>query len=175
MNKAAKILTAAGIAVFAASVIVIIVTFSLGGSAANGLVFEKTVTAQITDTRVIEHTKSEKKKGGTGYTETVLSRSYEVTFSVLEDGNSRTEWQSVPKSLYDEYAAFEKNKDMEFNLYRNMDGGAFLSLNGIDGATEEYQSGGQVTDDMGITLIVSMVTAFFGLAVMAIGSELKKH
>lgn len=172
--KAANVLLIIGLAMFAAGVGIIVYNMSAAKGEENSLTFERTVTARITDCRVTEHTRSHKKSGGTGYYTTVVSRDYTVDFLVTTDGGTYEDSQDVPKDIYDSYSAMERNRDMEWKLYRNPDGSAFLSQQELPAAQEEYRGTGYVTHDMGIRMIIGMVTAFIGWGFMAGGANSRR-
>ncbi|MDE6747195.1 MAG: hypothetical protein K2J72_11280, partial [Oscillospiraceae bacterium] len=72
-----------------------------------------------------------------------------------------------------EYEQFEKNKDMEFNLYRNGDGVAFLSFKDIEGATEDYQSV-HVTKNIAVRMIAGLIAAAVGWVLLMNGGKMRK-
>ncbi len=167
--KKHKILLIIGIIIFAIGVGVIVWGFHAAGGEENSLIFEKKVTAQITDTRVSESTVGRKKKNGSGYSAGHKTYTYHVEFLVSDGENSYTESQIVTKSIYDEYSSLEKNKDMEFNLYRNPDGSAYLSLKELSAAAEEYRDSGRITADIAVQMIIGMVIAAVGWILLAGG------
>lgn len=175
MNKF-KIVLIIGLAVFAAGIAVIAAGFSAGDGEENSLAFEKTVTASIANTRVGESTVGrKKKKNGTGHTVGHTMYTYYVEFLVTDGGSTYTEEQAVPQSLYNEYCAIEKNKDMEFNMYVNSDGAHFLSLKDLAGATEEYRTE-HVTKAIAVQMISGLIAAAVGWVLITVGANgRKKH
>lgn len=171
MRKAAVIVMVIGALLIAGGIAVIFICFSQANSDENALVFDKKVTAQITNTRVTESKVGQhKNKNATGYTGGHTEYHYYV--EITADGISKE--QSVSKSLYDEYSALEKNVDMEFYLYRNPDGSSFFSLKDLEVATAEYRSGGHITKNIAVRMIAAMVAAFVGIGTLQFGGWLKK-
>ena len=138
MKKAAIALLVTGLIFLAGGIFVIYTGFASQQSDGNSLVFEKTVTARISDVRIVEPSLSKNSNSKSGYTYVNESRC-EIELIVTDGEDTHNEIQFVPKSLYEEYSALEKNKDMEFNLYRNGDGADFLSFKDLEGATADYQ------------------------------------
>ena len=79
----------------------------------------------------------------------------------------------VSAMLYKEYEQLEKNKDMEFNLYRNGDGVAYLSMKDLEGATEDYQSM-QVTKNIAVRMIAGLIAAAVGWVLLMNGTKMRK-
>ena len=163
-----------GFIIFAAGAGIIIYYMSAADGENNSLTFEGKVQAQITDQKIIERTKNRKKKGGAGYYTIAEGRDYVIEFLVTIGSGTYEERQDVSKSVYDKYSVLEKNKDMEWNLYRNPDGASFLSMEDLEGARTEYHDVGYVTEDMAIRMIAGMVTAFIGWGVMIGGANARK-
>lgn len=172
MKKTWLVVTIIGLVLFVGGVGVIIFSFSQAGSEENSLAFDRKVTAQITNTRIAESsTGHRKKKNGTGYTDGHTTYTYYVEF-LVSDGGYTVE-NAVSASEYEEYKQLEKNKDMDFNVYRNPDGAEFLSLKDLEGATAEYRSGGHVTKDIAIRMIASIAAAVIGFGVLGTGLKMK--
>lgn len=172
MKKAAIVLIVIGAIFFVAGVFVIYTGFASQNSEENSIVFEKNITAQISDVRLIEPSLNKKSNSQSGYTYVNESRC-EVELIVTDGENTHTEVQFVPKSLYEEYSAFEKNKDMEFKLYRNGDGADFLSLKDIEGATADYQEV-FVTKDIAVRMIAGLIAAAVGFVLFTNGDKMRK-
>lgn len=171
MKKAAVIVIIIGALLIVGGIAVILIGFAQAKSDQNALEFDRKVTAQITNTRVTESKVGQhKNKNATGYTGGHTEYHYYV--EITADGISRE--QAVPKDLYDEYSALEKNVDMEFYLYRNPDGSSYFSLKEIGGATEDYQGAGNITMDIAVRMIAAMLAAFIGIPVLQYGMSLKK-
>lgn len=173
MKKAAIVLIVIGIIFFAAGVFLIYTGFASQNSVENSLVFEKTVQARITDTRVGESVVGRHRKKGGGYTGGHTEYTYYVEFLVSDGDEAYTKEQSVPKSLYDEYVQLEKNKDMEFNIYVNPDGADFLSLKDIEGATADYQEI-FVTKNIAVRMIAGLIAAAAGWVLLTSGVNMRK-
>lgn len=172
MKKSATVLIIIGFILFAAGVFVIYTGFVSQKSEENGLVFEKKVTAQITDMRVVKSTVGEHNGPG-NHKQGTTTYHYKIDLLVTEDGSTYTDTQNVPKYIYEEYSAFEKNNDMEFNMYRNADGIAYFSFKDIEGATEDYQEI-QVTKDIAVRMIAGLLTAALGMILMSSGDKLRQ-
>ncbi len=172
MKKAAIVLIVIGAIFFVAGVFVIYTGFASQNSEENSIAFEKNITAQISDVRIIEPSLNKKSNSRSGYTYVNESRC-EVELIVTDGENTHTEVQFVPKSLYEEYSAFEKNKDMEFKLYRNGDGADFLSLKDIEGATADYQEV-FVTKDIAVRMIAGLIAAAVGFVLFTNGDKMRK-
>lgn len=171
MKKAAVIVMVIGALLIVGGIAVILIGFAQANSDQNALVFERNVTAQITNTRVVESKVGQRKnKNATGYTGGHTEYHYYV--KITADGISKE--QAVSKSLYDEYSTLEKNVDMEFYLYRNPDGSSYFSLKDLEGATEDYQSAGNITMDIAVRMIAAMLAAFIGIPILQYGLSLKK-
>ena len=97
----------------------------------------------------------------------------EVELIVTDGEDTHSEVQFVPKSLYEEYSAFEKNKDMEFKLYRNGDGADFLSLKDIEGATADYQEI-YVSKNIAVRMIAGLIAAAVGFVLFTNGDKMRK-
>lgn len=174
MNKF-KIILIIGIAVFAAGIAVIAAGFSAGDGEENSLTFVRSVSAEITNTRVGESRVGQsKKKNGTGYTTGHVTYTYYVEFLVTDGGVTYTEEQAVPQGLYNEYCALEKNRSMEFNLYFNADGAHFLSRKDLEGALEEYRQVGYVSQAIGVQMIGGLIAAAVGWVLISIGINGRK-
>lgn len=173
MKKTAIVLIVIGFILFAAGVFVIYTGFQSQKSAENSLVFEKMVTAQVTGMKAVEPELRKNSNSMSGY-DYVNERRYEVEFDVTDGSDKYSLIQSVPESIYDEYSSsLEKNIDIEFSLYRNGDGAAYLSLKDINGATEDYQSV-QVTKEIAVRMIVGLLTAAVGFVLLTNGDKLRK-
>ena len=157
---------------FVAGIFAIYTGFASQNSEGNSLVFEKNITAQIVDVRMIDSHLKKNLNSKSGYTFVNESRC-EVEFIIKDGENTRTEVKFVPKSLYDEYSAFEKNKDMEFKLYRNGDGADFLSLKDIEGATADYQEI-YVSKNIAVKMIAGLVAAAVGWVLFMNGDKMRK-
>ena len=165
MKKASIVLIVIGVIFFAAGVFLIYMGFVSRNSGENSLVFEKTVQARITDMRTVKTGVGDfRTKGGRSYADKNVTYNYYVEFFVSDGGGYSME-NVVSAMLYKEYEQLEKNKDMEFNLYRNGDGIAFLSLKDIEGATEDYQSV-QVTKNIAVRMIAGLIAAAVGFVLM---------
>lgn len=173
MKKAAIVLIVIGLIFFVAGIFLIYTGFASQNSGENSLVFEKTVQARITDTRVGESVVGRHKKKGGGYTGGHTEYTYYVEFLVSDGGEAYTKEQSVPKSLYDEYGQLEKNKDMEFNIYVNPDGADFLSLKDIEDATADYQEI-HITKNIAVRMIAGLIAAAAGMLLLSIADMLHK-
>ena len=171
--KKAAIVIVIGLILFAAGVFAIYTGFASQDSGENSLVFEKNITAQIADVRMVEPTLKKNSNSRSGYTYVNESRC-EVELIVTDGEDTRTEVQFVPKSLYDEYSAFEKNKDMEFKLYRNGDGADFLSLKDIEGATADYQEI-YVSKNIAVRMIAGLIAAAVGWVLLMNGGKMRKR
>lgn len=170
--KKAAIVIIIGLVLFAAGVFAIYTGFISQNSEENSLVFEKKVTAQITDMRIVESgVGSFRTKGGKSYANESVTYNYYVEFFVSDGGYSME--NVVSAMLYKEYEQLEKNKDMEFNLYRNGDGVAFLSFKDIEGATEDYRSV-QVTKNIAVRMIAGLIAAAVGFVLMTNGDKMRK-
>ena len=172
MKKAAIVLMVIGAIFFVAGIFAIYTGFASQNSEENSIVFEKNITAQIVDVRMINPYLKKNLNSKSGYTYVNESRC-EVEFIIKDGGNTRTEVKFVPKSLYEEYSAFEKNKDMEFKLYRNEDGADFLSLKDIEGATADYQEI-YVSKNIAVRMIAGLITAAVGMIMLNIADKLHK-
>lgn len=172
--KKAAVLIIIGAIFFAAGVFAIYTGFASQSSGENSLVFEKKVTAQITDMRTAESTVGRKKENGTGSDALHTTYTYYVDLLVSDGGNTYAEEQTVSESVYKEYSSLEKNKDMEFNLYRNGDGAAYFSLKDIDGATADYQSV-QVTKNIAVRMIAGLIAAAVGWVLLMNGLKTRKN
>ena len=173
MKKASAVLIIIGIIFFAAGVFAIYTGFASQQSAENALVFEKSVTAQITDMRTVKSgVGSFRTKGGRSYANESVTYNYYVEFFV-SDGDGYSMENIVSAMVYNEYEQLEKNKDMEFNLYRNGDGAAYLSLKDLEGAAEDYQST-QVTKNIAVRMIAGLITAALGVIMLNIAGKLHK-
>ncbi|MCM1024704.1 MAG: hypothetical protein NC395_11710 [Prevotella sp.] len=168
MSKS-KILLTVGLIVFAVGVGTIVLGFRTAGGEENSLTYEKTVAARITNTRVAESRVGGQDMDGKGHSIGSVDRTYYVEFLVTDGETSYTKEQAVTKSIYDEYGALEKNTDMEFKLYRNPDGSAYLSLNDVSAATEEYRNGGQVTKEIAVQMLIGMAVAAVGWVLLSNG------
>ncbi|MDE5859376.1 MAG: hypothetical protein K2H23_03170 [Oscillospiraceae bacterium] len=172
MKKAAIVLMVIGAIFFVVGIFAIYTGFASQNSEENSIVFEKNITAQIVDVRMINPYLKKNLNSKSGYTYVNESRC-EVEFIIKDGENTRTEVKFVPKSLYDEYSAFEKNKDMEFKLYRNEDGADFLSLKDIEGATADYQEI-YVSKNIAVRMIAGLITAAIGWALFMNGDKMRK-
>ena len=172
MKKAATALLVIGVIFFVAGIFVIYTGFASQNSGENSLVFEKNITAQIADVRMVEPTLKKNLNSKSGYTYVNESRC-EVEFIIKDGENTRTEVKFVPKSLYEEYSAFEKNKDMEFKLYRNGDGADFLSLKDIEGAAADYQEI-YVSKNIAVRMTAGIIAAAVGMIMLNIADKLHK-
>lgn len=172
MKKTAIILMVIGLIFFAGGIFLIYTGFASQNSEENSLVFEKNVTAQISDVRLIEPSLNKKSNSQSGYTYVNESRC-EIELIVTNGEDTHTEVQFVPKSLYEEYSALEKNKDMEFKLYRNEDGADFLSLKDIEGAAADYQEI-YVSKNIAVRMIAGLITAAVGMIMLNIADKLHK-
>ena len=172
MKKTSTALLVIGAIFFIAGIFVIYTGFASQNSEGNSLVFEKNITAQIVDVRMVEPTLKKNSNSQSGYTYVNESRC-EVELIVTDGEDKRTEVQFVPKSLYDEYSAFEKNKDMEFKLYRNGDGADFLSLKDIEGANADYQEI-YVSKNIAVRMIAGLIAAAVGFVLFTNGDKMKK-
>ncbi|MCM1328904.1 MAG: hypothetical protein NC253_05620 [Ruminococcus sp.] len=170
MNKH-KILLIVGLLILAAGVGAIALGFQTAGGEENSLTYEKTVTARITNTRAAESRVGGQDMDGRGHSIGSVDRTYYVEFLVTDGDNSYTEEQAVPKSVYDEYSALEKNTDMEFKLYRNPDGSAYLSLNSVSAAAEEYRDSGQVTGAIALQMLIGLAVAAVGWVLLSRGLD----
>ena len=176
MKKAALTVSIIGLILFAVGFIVIVVTFSQTDSEENSLEFDKKVTAQITNTRMIElDTEQSQNNNSSGHRGDNTAYRYYVEFLVSDDSGTYTKEQGVSGSLYSEYNTLEKNKDMEFNMYVNPDGAQFLSLKDLEGANAEYLSGGHIAKNIAVRIIASAAGAFLGICLLSIGKWLKKR
>ena len=173
MKKASTALLVIGVIFFIAGIFVIYTGFASQNSEGNSIVFEKNITAQIVDVRMVEPTLKKNLNSKSGYTYVNESRC-EVELIVTDGENTRTEVQFVPKSLYDEYSAFEKNMDMEFKLYRNGDGADFLSLKDIEGATADYQEI-YVSKNIAVRMIAGLIAAAVGWVLLMNGGKMRKR
>ena len=172
MKKASTALLVIGAIFFIAGIFVIYTGFASQNSGENSLVFEKNITAQIVDVRMIDPYLKKNLNSKSGYTYVNESRC-EVELIVTDGEDTRTEVQFVPKSLYDEYSAFEKNKDMEFKLYRNGDGADFLSLKDIEGAAADYQEI-YVSKNIAVRMIAGLIAAAVGFVLFTNGDKMRK-
>lgn len=171
MKKAWLVVTIIGLVLFIGGIGVIAFSVSQSRSEDNSLAFDRTVTARITNMRVVERKVGQhKNKNATGYTGGHTEYSYYV--EITADGVPKE--QGVSKELYDEYAAFEKNADMDFNVYRNPDGAEFFSLKDLEGATAEYRSAGRITKDIAIRMIAAMAAAVIGFGVLGTGLKMRR-
>lgn len=172
MKKASIVLIVIGVIFFAAGVFAIYTGFVSQNSEENSLVFEKKVTARITDMRTVKSGVGDfRTKGGKSYANESVAYNYYVEFFVSDGGYSME--NVVSAMLYKEYEQLEKNKDMEFNLYRNGDGVAFLSLKDIEGATEDYRSM-QVTSNIAVRMIAGLIAAAVGWVLLMNGTKMIK-
>ena len=172
MKKAATALLVIGVIFFIAGIFVIYTGFASQNSGENSLVFEKNITAQIADVRMVEPTLKKNLNSKSGYTYVNESRC-EVELIVTDGEDTHTEVQFVPKSLYDEYSAFEKNKDMEFKLYRNSDGADFLSLKDIEGAAADYREI-YVSKNIAVRMTAGLIAAAVGFVLFTNGDKMRK-
>ena len=172
MKKTSTALLVIGVIFFIAGIFVIYTGFASQNSEGNSLVFEKNITAQIADVRMVEPTLKKNSNSQSGYTYVNESRC-EVELIVTDGEDTHTEVQFVPKSLYDEYSAFEKNKDMEFKLYRNGDGADFLSLKDIEGATADYREI-YVSKNIAVRMIAGLIAAAVGFILFTNGDKMRK-
>ena len=173
MKKASIVLIVIGLILFAAGVFLIYTGFVSQNSGENSLVFEKNVRARITDLRIVESgVGSFRTKGGKSYANESVTYNYYVEFFV-SDGDGYSMENVVSAMLYKEYEQLEKNKDMEFNLYRNGDGVAFLSFKDIEGATEDYRSM-HVTKNIAVRMIAGLAAAAIGWALLMNGDKMRK-
>ena len=173
MKKTSTALLVIGLILLAAGIFVIYTGFASQNSEGNSLVFEKNITAQIVDVRMVDPTLKKNSNSQSGYTYVNESRC-EVELIVIDGEDTHTEVQFVPKSLYDEYSAFEKNKDMEFKLYRNGDGADFLSLKDIEGATADYREI-YVSKNIAVRMIAGLVAAAIGWVLLMNGDKMRKN
>ena len=173
MKKASTALLVIGVIFFIAGIFVIYTGFASQNSEGNSIVFEKNITAQIVDVRMVEPTLKKNLNSKSGYTYVNESRC-EVELIVTDGENTRTEVQFVPKSLYEEYSALEKNKDIEFKLYRNGDGADFLSLKDIEGATADYQEI-YVSKNIAVRMIAGLIAAAVGWVLLMNGGKMRKR
>lgn len=172
MKKAARILMIIGAIFFVAGIFVIYRSFASKKSDENALVFEKTVQARITDMRISDSTVGASHHNGSKSDKSgVTTRYYYVTLFVSDDGGYSTE-KGIPAYVYSEYEQLEKNKDMEFNLYRNTDGAAFFSLKDLEGATEDYQEL-FMSWSIGVRMIAGLIAAAIGWALFMQGDKLR--
>ncbi|MDE7304051.1 MAG: hypothetical protein K2N60_12100 [Oscillospiraceae bacterium] len=173
MKKASIVLIVIGVIFFAAGVFAIYTGFASQNSEENSLVFEKTVQARITDMRTVKTGVGDfRTKGGRSYADKNVTYNYYVEFFVSDDGGYSME-NVVSAMLYKEYEQLEKNKDMEFNLYRNGDGVAYLSMKDLEGATEDYQSM-QVTKNIAVRMIAGLIAAAVGWVLLMNGTKMRK-
>lgn len=168
MNKY-KILLIIGLIILAAGIGAIVMGFQTAGGEENSLTYEKTVTARITNTRVAESRVGGHDMDGGKHSIGSVEHTYYVEFLVTDGGSSHTEEQAVTKSVYDEYSALAKNTDMEFKLYRNPDGSAYLSLEDVSAATEEYRDSGQVTGAIAVQMLIGLAAAAVGWVLTSAG------
>ena len=172
MKKTSTALLVIGAIFFIAGIFVIYTGFASQNSEGNSLVFEKNITAQIADVRMIEPTLKKNLNSKSGYTYVNESRC-EVELIVTDGEDTHTEVQFVPKSLYEEYSALEKNKDMEFKLYRNGDGADFLSLKDIEGAAADYREI-YVSKNIAVRMIAGLIAAAVGFVLFTNGDKMRK-
>ena len=172
MKKTAIALIVIGAIFFIAGIFVIYTGFASQNSEGNSLVFEKNITAQIVDVRMVEPTLKKNLNSKSGYTYVNESRC-EVEFIIKDGENTRTEVKFVPKSLYEEYSALEKNKDMEFKLYRNGDGADFLSLKDIEGAAADYREI-YVSKNIAVRMTAGLIAAAVGFVLFTNGDKMRK-
>lgn len=168
MNKF-KMILIIGIALFVAGVAVIAAGFSAAGGEENSLTFSRTVSAEITNTR-IDEPETSRRENGIAHLNVDTTYTYYVEFLVSDSGSTYKVEQVVPPSLYNEYCALEKNKSMEFNLYFNADGAVFLSLKDLDGAEEDYQSE-HVTKAIAVQMIGGLIVAAVGWVLITTGAN----
>lgn len=163
---------AIGAIFFVAGIFVIYRSFASQHSDENALVFEKTVQARITDMRISDSTVGAAHHQGSK-TDSVgtTTRYYYVTLFVSDGGGYSTE-KSVSAKVYKEYEQLEKNKDMEFNLYRNIDGSDFFSLKDLEGATADYQEL-FMPMSIGYRMIAGLIAAAIGWSLMINGDKLR--
>lgn len=163
-----------GAILFIAGIFVIYRSFASKESDENALVFEKTVQAQITDMRISDSTVgATHHQGSKPNSVGTTTRYYYVTLFVSDDGGYSTE-KGVSAKIYSEYEQLEKNKDMEFNLYRNPDGSAFFSLKDLEGATEDYQEL-FMSKSIGYRMIAGLISAAIGWVLLINGDKLRKR
>ena len=112
-------------------------------------------------------------KGGRSYADKNVAYNYYVEFFV-SDGDGYSMENVVSAMLYKEYEQLEKNTDMEFNLYRNDDGAAFLSFKDIEGATEDYRSM-QVTKNIAVRMIAGLIAAAVGWVLLMNDIKMRKR
>ncbi|MDE6599852.1 MAG: hypothetical protein K2K34_07225 [Oscillospiraceae bacterium] len=173
MKKASIVLIVIGAIFFAAGVFAIYTGFASQNSDDNSLVFEKTVQARITDMRISDSTVGETHHQGSKPDSLgITTRYYYVTLFVSDDGGYSTE-KGVSAKVYNEYEQLEKNKDMEFNLYRNTDGSAFFSLKDLEGATADYQEL-FVSMSIGYRMIAGLIAAAIGWVLLMNGGKMRK-
>ncbi|MBD5138804.1 MAG: hypothetical protein HDT24_05785 [Ruminococcus sp.] len=173
MKKSSIALIVIGAIFFAAGIFAIYTGFVSQNSEENSLVFEKKVTAQITDMRTVKTGVGDfRTKGGRSYADKNVAYNYYVEFFV-SDGDGYSMENVVSAMLYKEYEQLEKNTDMEFNLYRNDDGAAFLSFKDIEGATEDYRSM-QVTKNIAVRMIAGLIAAAVGWVLLMNGGKMRK-
>lgn len=173
MKKAAIALLVIGLIFLAGGIFVIYTGFASQQSEENSLVFEKTVMARITDMRISDSTVgATHHQGGKPNSVGTTTRYYYVTLFVSDGGGYSME-NTVSAMVYKEYEQLEKNKDMEFNLYRNGDGAAYLSLKDIEGATADYQSM-QVTKNIAVRMIAGLIAAAVGWVLLMNGDKMRK-
>ncbi|MDE5992707.1 MAG: hypothetical protein K2G87_06615 [Oscillospiraceae bacterium] len=162
-----------GLMLFTAGVFLIYTGFVSQNSEENSLVFEKTVQARITDMRTVKSGVGDfRTKGGRSYADKSVTYNYYVDFLVSDEGGYSME-NAVSAMLYKEYEQLEKNTDMEFNLYRNGDGAAYLSFKDIEGATEDYRSV-QVTKNIAVRMIAGLLAAAVGWVLLMNGDKMRK-
>lgn len=172
MKKTAIILMVIGLIFFASGIFVIYRSFVSQHSDENALVFEKTVQARITDMRIEKSTVGARHRHGPGKTSSSGTTTYYYYVTLyVSDGGYSTE-KAVPSYVYKEYEELEKNKDMEFNLYRNPDGSDFFSLKDLEGATADYQNL-FMSMSIGYRMIAGLIAAAIGWALMINGDKLR--
>ncbi|MBD5147011.1 MAG: hypothetical protein HDT21_14075 [Ruminococcus sp.] len=173
MKKTAIVLIVIGAIFFVAGIFVIYTGFASQNSDENALVFEKTVQAQITDMRISDSTVGAAHYQGSKPDRVgTTTRYYYVTLFVSDNGGYSTE-KGVSAKVYKEYEQLEKNKDMEFNLYRNADGTAFFSLKDLEGATADYQEI-YVSNNIAVKMIAGLIAAAVGWVLLMNGGKMRK-
>lgn len=173
MKKSVKILIVLGLIFCVAGGLAIYTSFVSQKSGGNALVFEKKVTARITDMHIYKSYDGGHMNKATGeHVGGTVSYTYHVDFFVSDDGGYTVKHRASAKE-YSEYEQLEKNKDMEMNQYRNPDNNIFLSLKDIEGATEDYQSM-QITKSIAIKMMGGMLAVFAGLKMLDIAGKLHK-
>lgn len=142
----------------------------------NSIKFEKQVEAKVIKVSVNEHYQTRKRKNAAGYSKTNTSYTYDVKFSVDDNGSNYEVFQFVSKDIYKEYEKlYRSGEKYTFYMYVNNDNKKYLTLNGDEQqANEEYKQSGSITKNMAYYLLGAMGSMAAGFIFLTISASVHK-